>query len=62
MGGETGTAPLAGKSHLMKLTISVSILLAILLVAPTTVAAEEFGVGTRQGRAVWHPRWRGLGW
>ena len=32
----------------MKLTISVNILLAILLVAPTTVAAEEFGVEARK--------------
>ena len=32
----------------MKLTISVNILLAILLVAPITVAAEEFGVEARK--------------
>ena len=32
----------------MKLTISASILLAILLIAPITVAAQEFGVETRK--------------
>jgi acetyl esterase/lipase len=45
---KAGTAGLPGKSHPMKLTISVSILLAILSVAPITVAAEEFGVEARK--------------
>ena len=39
---------LPGESRSMKLTTSVNILLAILLVAPITVAAEEFGVEARK--------------